>query len=906
MTPIGLRCEHVVAPLGVDNRTPRFSWHNLDPRRSARQSAYQIIVSADAESVRKGVGTLWDSGKVRSADQFGISYAGKPLRSFSRYYWRVRAWDERGKEGRFGEISTFETGAFDSRDWSAKWITQAHAEGTPSLVHKISEAAHNRKDLQSRHIWALYFAKAFLAERKIVRARAYVCGLGYYEVELNGRRVGDHLLDPGQTDYETGALYSAYDIGGMLHPGKNVVLFCLANGRHIDAYGYPNPRGVLQILIEYSDGSRTTVGTDETWLSSYGPVRENGIYLGETYDAREEAKIDALKAAALKELSRGERPHLKATRKNGAAIKVANIGKPLPLRPQLMPPIRARRELPAFELTNPKPGVYIYDFGQNFAGVIRLKVEGPRGTRIELRYAELIGAQGELHVGTNREAPASDTYILKGEGLEIFQPRFTYHGFRYVRVSGFPGTPSIDAVQAVVLHTDLEQTGSFTCSDPLINKIHENVLWSGKSNLMSIPTDCPQRGERMGWLGDAQLASEQAMCNYDMAAFYVKYLEDIRLSQKKDGSLSDVTPAYWPLYPGDPAWTTAYVTLAWHMYFTYGDTAILEIHYEPIKRYLDFLAKESDGHIIRRLGKYGDWCPPASRFPKQTPIELTSTWYHYHDTLLFSRIAKVLGKEDDSKRYAARAGEILEAFNKEFLKEEGRYATLQMSPIDHSPGQTSQTLPLFLDMVPKKVHAAAVETLVKTITDDHDSHVDTGIVGTRYLFEVLRNEGHTDLAYRMITQKSYPGWGYMIERGATTIWERWEELTGLGMNSHNHIMLGTVDAWFYRTLAGIRQSAPLWRKAIIEPYHPGELTHASARVGTLYGALESSWARQPGSFTLDLKVPVGIEATVRIPRGVGRARLLESGKRVAAFKEDGERYTLTVGPGVYHFERKDL
>lgn len=894
MKPTHLRCEHVISPLAVSTATPRFSWHNRSDVRGDEQSAYRIIVSEEREAIEKERGLEWDSGKIDSPDQSGVAYAGVPLRSFTRYFWRVGTWDATGHAAFFSQIAHFETGALDPSDWAARWITRLNARTEPSEIHKVSGAINNKSDMTSRHTWALYFAKSFELEERVRRARAYVSGLGYYELSLNGRKVGHHLLDPGQTDYKSGALYSAYEIDELIVAGENDILFTLANGRHIDAYGYPSPRGMVQLLIEFENGESRVIGSDESWLGGYGPIHENGIYLGELYDARDETAIEVLRSRSRGSDIDGE---------NETDIEPAVPAEPVALRPQLMPPIRATRELPPVVLTNPKPGAFVFDFGQNLSGVVRLTMSGRRGTVVTLKYAELVGSDGDLDVGTNREAPASDTYVLKGEGRESFQPRFTYHGFRYLRITGYPGTPTMDDVRAVVLHTDVEQTGAFMCSHALINRIHENTLWSQRSNLMSIPTDCPQRGERMGWLGDAQLASEQAMCNFDMAAFYMKYLEDIRLSQREDGSLSDVTPAYWPLYPADPAWATAYVTLAWQMYFSYGDRRALEEHYDSMRRYVDFLFEQSDGHIIRSLGRYGDWCPPGSIFPKQTPIELTSTWYYYHDTLLFSKIANLLRHAEDGKRYEQRADEILEAFNGEFLRTEGRYATLSMSPIDQSPGQTSQALPLYLDMVPEEDRASAVETLVDTIERRFDCHVDTGIVGTRYLFEVLRNEGRADLAYRMITQESYPGWGYMIGRGATTIWERWEDLRGLGMNSHNHIMLGSVDAWFYRTLAGIRQTGPLWRQVLIEPHPIGGLRHASGRVGTLYGEIAVEWHTDNGELALDVTIPVGTKARVRIPRGGPNDRLFESGESIEALAAEGY-HELEVGSGTYHFERK--
>jgi alpha-L-rhamnosidase len=654
-----------------------------------------------------------------------------------------------------------------------------------------------------------------------------------------------------------------------------VAQIVLGNGRYVEAYGFGPPRASLQLTIEFADGRRQTVVTDASWRCSHGPIRQNGIYEGETFDTRE-----ALGAW-------GEPGY------DDSAWHPAVVVEGHPLVSQMMPPIRARTELPARNLASPRPGVFVFDFGQNLSGVVRLKARGPRGTVVQLRFAELLDREGNLNLGTNREAVACDTCILAGLGEEVFEPRFTYHGFRYAEVAGLPGVPALDDAVAVVVHTAVEQTGAFLCSDSLVNRIHENVLWGQRSNLMSAPTDCPQRGERMGWLGDAQLASEEAVNNFDMAGFYVKYLEDIARAQAADGSLSDVVPPYWPLYPTDPAWGSAYVTLAWTMWLHYGDRQALERHYEGMRRYVDFLHAASDGGIVRKLGKYGDWCPPASTYPKKTPMALTSTWYAYHDTHHFALIAGVLGRPSDEKAYRERADAICDAFNREFLVEGGRYATLPMSPIDRQPGQTSQVLPLALGMVPADRRQDAVEMLLQAVEKIADNHVDTGIVGTRYLLEVLRDTGHAETAWKVATQTSYPGWGYMAAEGATTVWERWEKLAGQGMNSHNHIMFGTVDAWFYRTLAGIVPVEPGWRRVRVQSWPVGELRHAGATVGTVHGPLGVRWERGGGRFALELEVPVGVVVDLRIPVAAEQASLAEGGVPVWG---KGAREVSGVGP----------
>jgi len=682
--------------------------------------------------------------------------------------------------------------------------------------------------------------------------------------------------------------------------GRNVAQVVLGNGRYVEAYGYGKPRCFVQLELWFADGSSQRVVSDSSWKFSHGPIRGNGIYDGEWYDAREE-------------LTGWDAPGY-----DDRAWKPAQVVEGHPLRAQRMPPIAARTQLPARSVSAPRAGCCIFDFGQNLSGVVRLRAHGPRGTTVTLRFAELLAEDGGLDLGTAREVTARDVIVLKGEGTEVLEPRFTYHGFRYAEVTGLPYPPSIDDVVAVVIHTAVEQTGTFLCSNPLVNRIHENVLWSQRSNLMSAPTDCPQRGERMGWLGDAQLASEEAMCNFDMAAFYTKYLRDMEAALAPDGSLSDVVPPYWPLYPADPSWGTAYVTLAWAMWEQYGDGEVLRHHYPSLKRTVDFLHSRASGHILRGMGKYGDWCPPGSTYPKKTPTELTSTWYYYYDTLRLSWIAGVLDQEEDRKRYEARAADIHRAFTAEFLAGGGRYRTIPMSPIDQQPGQTSQALPLFLDMVPAEQRADAVARLKEAVERIADFHVDTGIVGTRYLFEVLRDNGLAETAWKTITRTSYPGWGYMVEQGATTVWERWEKLAGLGMNSHNHIMFGTVDAWFYRTIAGIVPTGPGWRTVRIQPWLLSGLTHGAARMTTVHGELSCEWARDGGLLRMGVRIPVGVTAEVCVPLAAGAGTVTEGGAAlwqadaaaprtlpagIQKAARDGEWLRISAGAGTYDFQR---
>jgi alpha-L-rhamnosidase len=582
-----------------------------------------------------------------------------------------------------------------------------------------------------------------------------------------------------------------------------------------------------------------------------------------------------------------------------------------------MPPVRVCQELKPVSVWASGPGVWVFDFGQNFSGWVRLRVQGPAGTEIRLRHAELVHEDGSLNMGPTENAEATDVYVLKGGGLETYEPRFTYHGFRYVELTGFPGDPSSEALEGRFVHTDVETAGTFSCSNELVNRIHGNILWGQLSNLMSVPTDCPQRDERHGWLGDAHLSAEEAVFNFDMSGFYAKFLEDIRLSQKEDGSLPDVAPPYLSsLYPADPAWSAAYATLSWLHYEHYEDRRVLARHYPNLRKYVEFLGQNAGGHIIKGLGKYGDWCPPGSVVPKKTPVELTATWYYYHDVLLLAKIARILGRDEEAKDYDRLAGEILAAFNAVFLGDE-QYAAIRVSRVDNYPNQTSNVLPLYLDMTPPEKKAKVLDSLLRSVVRQQDGHVDTGILGTRYILDVLTWNGRADVAYKMATQTSYPGWGYMIEQGATTLWERWEKLTGPAMNSQNHIMLGSVDAWFYRTIAGLTLLEPGWKRFQVKPYLLGDLASAEASLKTVRGPVRVAWTKEESSFSLEVLVPVGAAARVCLPELYADGLVTESGKVIwtgsraeeavpgitAAGREE-RRAVFEVRSGAYRFELK--
>jgi alpha-L-rhamnosidase len=892
--PLRLRCEYLDEPCGVDIAAPRLSWQVESSLRGESPKAVQLLVSSAAELLRNDIGDFWDTGRVEAPSLPALEYRGEPLLSCARYFWKVRWWDRDGQPSPWSDAASFVTGFLSPGDWKAKWIgprevREFRSKGTVLLGHAGAD------DTQA---CAIYLRKEFALRERAALAVIFISGLGHYELRLNGAKVGSSVLDPGWTDYAKRALYASHDVTALVRD-KNAAGIILGNGRHIKSYGYGAPRMACRIEVEYESGEREVFFADESWRTSGGPLQENGLYHGERYDAR--ILVDGW-----------DKPGF-----DDRAWEKAVFVPGYPIVSQMMPPVRATAGLAPKSVARLPGGVYMFDFGQNFTGWTRLRVEGPMGTEVRLRHAELLHEDGTLNFGPNENAEATDTYILRGGGPEVYEPSFTYHGFRYVEVSGYPGEPGLDALEGRFVHSDVRRTGELRTSNGLIDAIHRNTVWGQLSNLMSIPTDCPQRDERHGWLGDAHLSAEEALYNFDMAAFYGKFLEDIRLAQKEDGSLPDVVPPYLPrLYPADPAWSSAYAVLVWLLWEHCGDPRVVARHYAPLKRYVDFLGRNADGGIIRKLGKYGDWCPPGSVVPKKAPVDLTSTWYYYHDLLIFARLAAILGREEDVRQYGRLAESVKESFNAAFLGET-QYAAIRVSPVDNHPNQTSNALPLYLDMVPPDRKAKVLASLLDSVVRIQDCHVDTGILGTRYILDVLTANGAAETAFRMATQKSYPGWGYMIAEGATTLWERWEKLTGHAMNSQNHIMLGSVDAWFYRTLAGLAPIEPGWKALRIKPHVLGDLSFVEARIETVSGPVVSSWRKADGTFLLEAGIPPGARGEIHLPLVRPGAHILESGRPlwragrivVAApgielAGDDGKWAVFKVGSGSYKFDVK--
>ncbi len=864
MPPTELRTEYLRNPMGLDTPHPRFFWVLNHSSRGEAQTAYQLLVATRPELLRQDQGDQWDSGRVNSDESTQVVYGGKPLVSGRTYYWKVRYWDKEDRPTPYSAPATFEMGILSRGEWKARWI---HGQNL--------------------------FRKEVQLEGAVSRARAYVSGLGYYELRINGQRVGENVLDPAWTIYDKRVLYSAYDVTHELKRGANAIGVMLGGGwaRHGGTPGHfqPGYRGMallLELRIELEDGRQVTVASDSSWKTTQGPVLEDSVYDGEVYDARREMPgwdEPGFDDSAWPSAEQGEGP--------------AGV-----LSAEMMPPIRVVDTLVPVKLMNPKPGVYVYDLGQNISGWAQLRVRGPRGASVKMRFAELVYPDGMINRENIRAAKARDVYTLRGEGLEVYEPHFTYHGFRYVEVTGFPGTPSLDSIRGRVVHTAVQTIGSFVASNPVLNAVQKLIRWSQQTNLMSIPTDCDQRDERQGWMGDAQVTAEEAMMNFDMAAFYTNFIRDIHDNQGPDGTVTDTVPHRYGSRPADPAWGTAYPLLCWYMWQQYGDRRILEANYEGLQKYVAFLRSRAQDNVLT-YSYYGDW---VSIVP--TPGALVSDAYYFFDTQILRKVAQVLGRTEDAQTYTQLEGQIKEAFNHRFFDPiTGHYGT-----------QAADAMALYLDLVPEDHRGSVAGWLQNDITYTHNTHVTTGFIGIKFLMPALTAIGRTDLAYELAKQTTYPSWGYMEEHGATTLWELWQEKTGPSMNSHNHAMFGSVGDWFYKALAGISLDGDSvgYRRLLIRPGIVEDLTWASASLESLRGMIAVSWNHAPSTVTLEVTVPVGSEARVVIPKDeeMTEVTIREGGRTiwehghfvpgdpgVTAGTHQHNDYAFTVGSGHYIF-----
>jgi alpha-L-rhamnosidase len=828
--PIHLRCEYLTDPLGIDARAPLLTWQLDSDRRGEMESAYEVRVAADAHSLERTAGLLWDSGKAASDGNGQAIYRGEALRSGMRCFWKVRVWDGDGKSSGWSAPASWEMGLLDKADWTGHWIGAT-------------------TDTEYRP--APYLRRSFALSKPIESARLTISGLGYYELHCNGKRVGDHVLDPGYTRYDRRALYVTYDLTPYLRRGENAIGAILGTGWqnvHTRAVWYFDrapwraaPRLLANLRVRYRDGTSETIATDHQWRVATGPIVFDSIYGGESYDARLE--MPGWDTAGFRD--DGWRRASEVEAPGGL------------LTAQAMPPIRATQMITPVEVTESKPGVFVFDLGQGLSGHARLTVSAPAGTRITMRYGERLHPDGTLdatHLAQHQiktDPPQqfqTDIYICKGGGVETWEARFVYHGFQYVEVTGLPGKPSQESLKAVFTHTDVPSVGEFSCSNALLNRIWRNTRWSYLSNLASIPTDCPHR-EKNGWTGDAHLAAEAGLLNFDGITLYRKWVDDIADEQRPSGELPGIVPSSgWGYEWGNgPAWDSAYLLVPMYLYLYYGDARILTSHYEGMRRYVDYLTTRAmDGIVSIGLG---DWVP----WKTETPVEVTSTAYYYRDALIVAKTAELLGRRDEAAHYAALADSIRRAFLARFYDR----ATHSVA----NGGQTALSCALYQELVPTEDRPAVLASLVAAV-EKCDNHIDTGILGAKYLLNTLTDCGRTDVAYQIAAQKTEPGWGWWVEQGATTLWESWG-----GTDSRNHIMFGDISAWFVKALAGINPdpSGPGFRHILIQPHVVGDLTSATAHYDSVRGRIESGWRLEGDRLTLRVRIPANATAIVRVP-----------------------------------------
>ncbi len=881
-----LTCEHLRDPQGIDAVTPRLSWVLSSATRRQTQTAFQILVASSPSLLENGNGDLWNSGKVPSDRSVLVPYAGTALRSGQQCFWKVRVWDRDGKESAWSTIATWSMGLLDQNDWKGAWIGLDGAVDT-------SEA---------RRLPARWLRKEFSLRGNVQRAVVFMAGLGVSELYCNGGKVGDDVLSPALSDYTRRVYYITRDVTSLLRTGANALGVVLGNGRFyaprtkapVEMISYGHPKMRLQLQVEYADGSSETIVSDRSWqVTTDGPIRGNNEYDGEDYDARME--LDGWSAIGY--ASSSWRP---------AEPVAAPAG---PLRAQMVNPLRVTQTLTPVSVREIAPGTFIFDMGQNLVGWCRLFVQGPRGTTVTLRHAETLTPDGHLFVANLRSAKATDTYTLRGGGREVYEPRFTYHGFRYVELTGYPGTPDLSTIQGRVVHDDLESAGDFATSDPVINRIYSNIVWGVRGNYRSIPTDCPQRDERHGWMGDRSSESHGATYLFDIAAFYAKWVQDMEDAQRENGSVSDLCPAYWPFYNDNATWAGSTVIVPHALLLQYADTGLIQRHYGSMVRWVDHMSTFVKDDIMPK-DTYGDWCVPPedpklihSEDPmRKTPGELLGTAFFYHELRLMERFAGVAGKPADAVRFAALAARLKKGFHAKFFDAaHGYYA---------NGSQTSCVIPLAFGLVPPEHRESVFARLVHKITVETNGHVGTGLVGAQWLNRVLTENGRPDLVYGFVTTTAYPSWGYMAAKGATTIWELWNgDTADPGMNSGNHVMLvGDLVIWLYENLAGLASdpSTPGFKHLVMKPTPVRGLECVSATHRTPYGEARSRWSQRNGVFTWDVTVPVNTTATLTIPRPQG-TRILEGHLPLAAVKdirvlrEEGDHVICTAGSGNYSF-----
>ena len=849
--PAGLSCEQITNPLGIGVRQPLLSWIIESSENDMRQSAYEIIVSNSKADIDKNNGNSWHTSKVASDETVFVPYQGAPLQSFMRYWWKVRVYDQNGNPSEWSAPAWFETAMLDVSDWKAQWI----GDGTPQFTRDEDFYQDDPMPL---------FRKTFPIRKTVADARLYICGLGYYEAFVNGTKVGDHVLDPGWTAHREQALYVTYDVTRLIQNGSNAIGVMLGNGWYNplpillfhnynlrDHQQTGRPVVKAQMMIRYSDGTSETICTDATWKTKRGPVIRNNVYLGEHYDARLEIK-------------NWNTARIKDDQWQPAVVSEGPSGK---LTPQMQPAIKVGEVVRPVRIYEQSPGTYIVDMGKNFAGVARINVRGPAGTNIKLRYGENIHGDGSLNwlttvagqiksmwnasggPGAPADAYQEDRYILKGEGTEIYAPRFTFHGFRYIEVTGWPGKPELKNFEGLRMYSDLAPNGEFSCSNEMFNQLHDITLRTFLSNVFSVQSDCPGR-EKMGYGGDIVAVSESFLYNFDMGNFYRKTVQDFINDQTPEGGITEIAP-YTGIADrgiggesGPLGWQLAFPFVQKKLYEFYGDKRIIEQTYPYFAKQMDFInSKAIRGLFHWDIGDHEALDPRAEAF--------SACCFYYAHARIMAEFAAILGKTEETRRYEQLCTRIRNAIvQKYYIPQTGRF---------DNATQAAQAFALYYGLSPDP--KASVNVLLSEY-ERHNWHVSTGIFACKMAFDVLRENNLNDVAYRVADQRDYPGWGFMLAGGATTLWETWKYPDNAP--SQNHPMFGSTEEWFYRSLLGINPAKPGFREIIIKPQPAGDLKWAKGSYRSIRGTIVSDWKIEGGIYSLSVEIPANTTATVYV------------------------------------------
>jgi alpha-L-rhamnosidase len=879
-----LTCEYKKNPLGIDIKRPRISWKIQSDRRGTMQKAYQLQVANDVDFSTP----IWDTGRIESDESIHIEYEGPNVSTRTRYNYRVKIWDNYDRESNWSETAWWETALLAKEEWKAAWITP------------------DSKALDPNSELAFLLRKEFTLKSGITSARIYGTGVGLYELYLNGERVGDDLLAPGWTSYHKRLQYQTYDVKKDLQAGANAIGIMLADGWYKGNLVRENNRNIygdkraayFQLHVTYNDGSEQVIVTDSTWKASTGPILFSEIYHGETYDSRQEqegwCKSD-FNDQNWAETIIQEMPITELVAQENVPVRITEVLKPVDA------------------LVTPA-GDTVLDMGQNMVGRIRFKVNAPEGTRIVLKHAEVLDKDGNIYFGNLKFAQQKVEYITKGEGFETFTPHFTFQGFRYVKVEGYPGQENglpLDHFIGEVIHSDMEPAGKFECSNPLINRLQQNIVWGQRGNFLDVPTDCPQRSERLGWTADAQVFVQTALFNYHGGPFFTKWLRDLKADQLPDGNVPFVIPNVEG-GKGSAAWGDAATIIPWTVYQTYADKRLLAEQYDSMKAWVEYIRRQGKNEYLWNTGfHFGDWLALDAKensFVGATPKDFIATVFYAYSTRILRDAAQVLEKTDEVQEYSNLLNKIIEQFNQEFVSPSGRLV---------SPTQTAHIIALMFDMVDGKAKERTAYELNELIIQN-DYHLNTGFVGTPYICFALSKGGYHETAVKLLMKDDYPSWLYQIRKGATTVWEHWDSIKPDGsfwsdqMNSFNHYAYGSIGNWMYKVIAGLDMdaSSPAYKKIKIEPKFAGiSLTSAKAVHESMYGQIVSSWRITQEEVELEVEIPANTTAEVLLPKAK-LADVLEGNEPLAlgdihSYQETSAGVKLNVGSGSYHFKYRN-